>query len=181
MYFTCNGWCGFLLWFTHFERFAWDQKCAETLFPGNAETGGTIRQTTARGQKRDFHWRKAACQAPHCCYKSSPALTSCVDNIPTVCAPRPLFSLLRLLVGLQPKHGPLFIGSFNRCRFAARIGLGSLRNKNNIFFSVSLSSRAVLATLASLGGTRRCFTHLEGPLFTHVPVSTSVMYSLNNP
>lgn len=36
---------------------------------------------------------------------------SCVDNILTVCAPWPLFSLLRLLVGLQLKHGPLFIGS----------------------------------------------------------------------
>lgn len=38
-------------------------------------------------KKTDFHWRKGACQTPHCCYKSTPVLTSCVDNIPTVCAP----------------------------------------------------------------------------------------------
>lgn len=79
------------------------------LLPGNAETAGANK----RPKKTDFHWRKGACQTPHCCYISTPVLTSCVDNIPTVCAPRPLFSLLRLLVGLQPKHGPLFIGSLH--------------------------------------------------------------------
>lgn len=37
---------------------------------------------------------------------------SCVDNIPTVCAPWPLFSRLQLLVGLQLKHSPS-TGSFH--------------------------------------------------------------------
>lgn len=46
---------------------------------------------------------------------------------------------------------------------AARIGLGSLRNKTNMFSSVSRSSRAVLATSPSLGSTQRCFARLEGP------------------
>lgn len=89
-------------------------------------------------KKTDFHWRKGACQTPHCCYKSTPVLTSCVDNIPTVCAPRPLFSLLRLLVGLQPKHGPLFIGSLHISMAVASppgsaAALASLRNKDNMF------------------------------------------------
>lgn len=51
-----------------------------------------------------FSLKNKACQAPHCCYKSASAYMSCVDNIPTVfaAAPLPLFSLLRVLVNLQP-------------------------------------------------------------------------------
>lgn len=60
-----------------------------------------------------FSLKNEACQAPHCCYKSAPAYMSRVDNIPTVCAPQPLFSLLWVLVGLQLKHRPLFTGSLH--------------------------------------------------------------------
>lgn len=109
------------------------------LLPGNAKTAGTIRQTSTRGpEKTDFHWRKGACQAPHCCYKSTPAFTSCVDNIPTVCTPQPLFSLLRLLVGLQPKHGPLFIGP-GWVSITAALPFASLWNKDNMFSPALLS------------------------------------------
>lgn len=123
-------------------------------------------------KKTDFHWRKGACQTPHCCYKSTPVLTSCVDNIPTVCAPRPLFSLLRLLVGLQPKHGPLFIGSLHISMAVASppesaAVLASLRNKDNMFSSLSWKSRAVLVTSPSLDGNWRC-NRSPPPLFTQV-------------
>lgn len=78
------------------------------LVPGNAKTAGTVQQTSRRGRKNRFSLKNEACQAPHRCYKSAPAYMSCVDNIPTVCAPWPLFSLCRVLVGLQLKHRALF-------------------------------------------------------------------------
>lgn len=78
------------------------------LVPGNAKTAGTVQQTSRRGRKNRFSLKNEACQAPHRCYKSAPAYMSCVDNIPTVCAPWPLFSLCRALVGLQLKHRALF-------------------------------------------------------------------------
>lgn len=92
------------------------------------KTASTIQQTTQKQQKTDFHWKMRLCQAPHCCYKSAPAYMSCVDNIPTVCAPQPLFSLLRVLVGFQLKHRPLFYwlpSHFHHYHFAIRISCGS--------------------------------------------------------
>lgn len=145
------------------ERMSFIRKCRDSWYKQEAK-------------KSDFHWRKGTCQTPHCCYKSTPVLTSCVDNIPTVCAPRPLFSLLRLLVGLQPKHGPLFIGSLHisiavASLLGSAVTLTSLRNKDNMFSSLSWSSQAVLVTSPSLDCNRRYFTHLEAPppsLFTQI-------------
>lgn len=78
------------------------------LVPGNAKTTSECRasKTSRRGRKNRFSLKNEACQAPHRCYKSAPAYMSCADNIPTVCAPWPLFSLRRGLVGLQLKQRP---------------------------------------------------------------------------
>lgn len=78
------------------------------LVPGNAKTASECRasKTSRRGRKNRFSLKNEACQAPHRCYKSAPAYMSCADNIPTVCAPWPLFSLRRGLVGLQLKQRP---------------------------------------------------------------------------
>lgn len=80
-----------------------------------------------------FSLKNKACQAPHCCYKSASAYMSWVDNIPTVfaAAPLPLFSLRRVLVGLQLKHRPLYTGSLHisitiTSPFGSAVGLISL-------------------------------------------------------
>lgn len=136
-----------------------------------------------RPKKTDFHWRKGSCQAPHCCYKSSPVLTSCVDNITTVCAPRPLFSMLRLLVNFQPKHGALFIGSLHiSIAVASLLGsaavLASLPNKDHMFSSFWWGSRSVLGTSPSPDRHWLHFTQLPPPPpFTQV--SFSHLYSTN--
>lgn len=144
------------------------------------------QEAQKKKKKTDFHWRKGACQTPHCCYKSTPVLTSCVDNIPTVCAPRPLFSLLRLLVGLQPKHGPLFIGSLHISIVVAspadQLRL-SAKQRQHVVVSCRKRSRATLVTSPSLDCNRRYFTRLEGnppPLFTHVSVSFPHLESTNH-
>lgn len=82
-------------------------------------------------QKTDFHWKIELAKLHIAVINQPRHVLSCVDNIPTVCAPQPLFSLLRVLGGLQLKHRPLFTGSLHISititpAFGSAVGLISL-------------------------------------------------------